>query len=107
MERVIYFVTFLALSVAASPVHAQGSPQTGLVLAQEVCSECHAIRRGQVPLLNSKAPTFGELAATPGMTTTALLVALTTPHAGMPMFIFTAEQRENVIAYILSQKVGN
>jgi mono/diheme cytochrome c family protein len=29
-------------------------------------------------------------------------VALTTPHAGMPMFQLTAEQREDVIAYILS-----
>jgi hypothetical protein len=29
-------------------------------------------------------------------------VALTTPHAGMPMFQFTTEQREDVIAYILS-----
>jgi mono/diheme cytochrome c family protein len=29
-------------------------------------------------------------------------VALTTPHAGMPMFKLTTEQREDVIAYILS-----
>jgi mono/diheme cytochrome c family protein len=36
------------------------------------------------------------------MTVAALTVALTTPHAGMPMFMLTAEQREDVIAYILS-----
>jgi hypothetical protein len=41
------------------------------------------------------------------MTSAALLVALTTPHAGMPMFLFTTEQRDNVIAYILSLKEGN
>ena len=107
MERVICLVTVLALSVAASPVHAQGNPQEGLALAQQVCSECHAIQKGQVRSPNSRAPTFVELATAPGMTTTALLVALTTPHAGMPMFILTAEQRENVIAYILSLKEGN
>jgi mono/diheme cytochrome c family protein len=31
-----------------------------------------------------------------------LTVALTTPHAGMPMFMFTDDQRRDVIAYILS-----
>ena len=36
------------------------------------------------------------------MTNAALLVALTTPHAGMPMFTFTKEQRDDIIAYILS-----
>ena len=107
MERVICLVTVLALSVAASHVHAQGNLQVGLALAQQICSECHAIQKGQVRSPNSRAPTFVELATTPGMTTTALLVALTTPHAGMPMFIFTTEQRENVIAYILSLKEGN
>jgi mono/diheme cytochrome c family protein len=102
MKRIIGFVTFLALSVAVSPVHAQadGDPQNGLALAQQVCSECHAIRRGRSP--NSKAPTFLELATEPGMTIAALSVALTTPDAGMPMFQLTAEQREDVIAYILS-----
>jgi mono/diheme cytochrome c family protein len=109
MRRVICLVTFLALSVAVSSGHAQGvgDTQEGLALAQQVCSECHAIRRGQVRSPNSRSPTFSELATAPGMTATALLVALTTPHAGMPMFVLTAEQRENVIAYILSLREGN
>jgi mono/diheme cytochrome c family protein len=104
MKRVIFFVTFFALSVAGSLAHAQGAgdPQGGLPLAQRVCSECHAIRKGEVRSPNSRSPTFTELATTPGMTSIALMVALTTPHAGMPMFMLTAEQREDVIAYILS-----
>jgi hypothetical protein len=44
MERVIFFVGFFALSVAGSLAHAQGAG--GLALAQRVCSECHAIRKG-------------------------------------------------------------
>lgn len=36
------------------------------------------------------------------MASTALSVALTTPHAGMPMFGLTAEERANVISYVLS-----
>ena len=104
MKLVICLVTFLTLSIAVSHVRAQavGDPQRGLVMAQQVCSECHAVQRGEVPSPNSRAPTFTELATAPGMTNTALSVALTTPHAGMPMFTFTAEERQDVIAYILS-----
>jgi mono/diheme cytochrome c family protein len=102
MKHVPCLVTFLALSVAASPVRAQagGNPQEGLALAQQVCSECHVVRRGQVRSPSSPAPTFPELATAPGMTVAALTVALTTPHAGMPMFMLTADEREDVIAYI-------
>ena len=107
MERLICLMTALALSAAASQVHAQGTPQQGLAEARQVCSDCHAIQKGLVRSPNSRSPTFVELANTPGMTATALLVALTTPHAGMPMFILTSEQRENIIAYILSLKGEN
>jgi mono/diheme cytochrome c family protein len=103
MRRVILSIIFLALSVAVTQVRGQeiGDLQNGLALAQRVCSECHAIRSGQVRSPNSRAPTFLELATTPGMTVGALSVALTTPHAGMPMFVLTADQRREVIAYIL------
>jgi mono/diheme cytochrome c family protein len=106
MKHAIALGTVLALSVAAGEVQAQGAGDLGegLVMARTVCSECHAIRKGQVRSPNSRSPTFVELANAPGMTATALLVALTTPHAGMPMFILTPEQRSNIIAYILSLK---
>ena len=104
MKLVNCLVTSLTLSIAVSHVHAQavGDPQRGLVMAQQVCGQCHAVGRGEYRSLNSRAPTFTELAAAPGMTNTALSVALTTPHAGMPMFMFTADERQDVIAYILS-----
>jgi mono/diheme cytochrome c family protein len=104
MKRVICLLIFLALSVAVIPAHAQafGDPREGLSLVQQVCSECHAIRSGQVRAPNSRAPTFLELATAPGMTTAALAVALTTPHAGMPMFELAGKQRQDVIAYIFS-----
>jgi hypothetical protein len=40
------------------------------------------------------------------MTNAALTVAFTTPHAGMPMFVLTPEQRRDIIAYILSLKTN-
>jgi mono/diheme cytochrome c family protein len=79
-----------------------GKTSHDLKIDEQLCSECHAIRRGQVRSPNARAPTFLELATAPGMTIAALSVALTTPHAGMPMFRLTAEQRDDVIAYILS-----
>ena len=94
----------LALSTIAFDAGAEtvGNPQDGLALAQQVCSRCHAT----VPELdrspNPKAPRFADLAATPGVTGTALMVALTTPHVGMPMFTLTAGQRDDIIAYMLS-----
>ena len=50
---------------------------------------------------NPKAPAFLDLATMPGMTATALTIALTTPHAGMPMFRLSEDQRAALIAYIL------
>jgi mono/diheme cytochrome c family protein len=38
------------------------------------------------------------------MTGAALMVALTAPHAGMPMFMLSRDEREDIIAYILSLK---
>jgi mono/diheme cytochrome c family protein len=94
----------LALSVAASDVRAQaiGDPKQGLALAQQTCSPCHATVPEQDSSPSAQAPRFVDLADASGMTSAALLVALTTPHAGMPMFTFTEEQRGDIIAYILS-----
>jgi mono/diheme cytochrome c family protein len=90
------------LAVVGARSQTGADPQEGLAVAQRVCAECHAVRREEGPSRNSQAPAFAALAATPGMTETALFVALTTPRAGMPMFRLTAEQRKDIIVYILS-----
>jgi len=102
MKLLTYVAAIFALS-GVSQVQAQmvGNPQDGGTLAQQFCSQCHAVQKEQLRSPNSRAPTFLQLATTPGMTSAALSVALTTPHAGMPMFSLTAEQREDVIVYIL------
>jgi mono/diheme cytochrome c family protein len=107
MKRVLCFAIPLMLSAATVQAQELGNPLSGLGLASDVCSRCHAIRRGEGLSPNSRSPTFAELANTPGMTSAALTVALTTPHAGMPMFMFTPEQRQDIIAYILSLKASN
>jgi mono/diheme cytochrome c family protein len=95
----------MLLAPLAATARAQ-DPQGGSRWANNVCAECHATRAGQGHSPNGRAPTFVELANTPGMTSAALTVALTIPHAGMPMFVLTPEQRQDIIAYILSLKTN-
>ena len=98
---------FVLMLLAGSAATAQAQdPQGGAQWANNVCAECHATRAGQAQSPNGRAPTFVELANAPGMTSAALTVALTTPHAGMPMFVLTPEQRGDIIAYILSLKTN-
>jgi mono/diheme cytochrome c family protein len=81
-----------------------GDSEKGVAIADDVCSGCHAIRKGQFLSPDSMAPTFVRIATTSGMTGIALNVALMTPHGGMPMFRLSTEQKEDLIAYILSLK---
>jgi mono/diheme cytochrome c family protein len=106
MKQAIPAMVLVTLSFGGGEVRAQAASDVaaGLVMARQVCSECHAVASGQARSPNSKSPTFVELANTPGITAAALTVALTTPHAGMPMFVLTADERANIIAYILSLK---
>jgi mono/diheme cytochrome c family protein len=102
--KVASWFAVILFAAMAQPSRAEGDPERGLAIARQVCSECHAVQAHQLKSPNERAPTFLALSTTPGMTATALTVALTTPHAGMPMFRLTAEQRDGVIAYILGLK---
>jgi hypothetical protein len=77
-----------------------GDARKGLIFAERICSECHAVKVGQkVP---APAPTFKAIANTPGMTAMALTIFFRTPHRNMPNLVLTDDVRNNVIAYILS-----
>lgn len=79
-----------------------GDPRKGLTYAQEQCAECHAVLPAQPFSPRAGLATFRVIANTPGMTGTALAVWLRTPHKSMPNLIIETEDRNNVIAYILS-----
>jgi len=98
---------FLAVFAICGQAQAQepGSVQDGLRLARTQCSECHRVdRTGRSP--KPDAPSFEEIADTPGMTRTALLAALRTSHATMPNIIIKDSDVDDLVAYILSLK-GN
>jgi mono/diheme cytochrome c family protein len=100
MKRAVCLVISLMLSTTLGQAQ---EPQ----VARSTCSQCHATQKGQPLSPNLRAPTFVEIANTPGVTSAALLFMLTTPHAGMPMFILNPGQRQDIIDYILSLKAGN
>ena len=88
------------------PAQAQetGQASRGLVLAQRLCAECHAIEKRYARSPNAHAPRFQAVASTPGMTAMALSAALNTPHQSMPNIMLAADEQADIIAYILSLK---
>lgn len=79
--------------------------QQGRRLAFEVCASCHAVLAGQVLSPAPEAPSFEEIAATPGMTAAALNFWLTAhDHPSMPRIKLSRDEVRDVSAYILDLK---
>lgn len=109
MARVVILVTLIIAGVTASGARSQdyGRPQQGRAIAQERCAPCHAIDRGQKLSPRHDAAPFPAIAATPGMTETALLASLQTSHREMPNLILGDDEKRDIIAYILSLRRRN
>jgi mono/diheme cytochrome c family protein len=96
----------LFLVVGTGGVHAQeADARAGLRIAREVCASCHAVEAGQDRSPRPQAPPFDRIAQVPGMTTTALTVALRTSHETMPNIMLGDRELRDVTAYITS--LGN
>jgi mono/diheme cytochrome c family protein len=76
----------------------------GQSYARMVCAECHAVEKAQTRSPNAMAPAFAVVASTSGMTELALRTWLQTPHPTMPNLVLKADERDDVVAYILSLK---
>ena len=96
-------VAFACLA-PASVAQAQetGDLRQGLAIAQRICAECHAVLPSEKESPRRELATFAIIANTPGMTGTALAVWLQTSHKSMPNFILELDERNNLIAYIVS-----
>jgi mono/diheme cytochrome c family protein len=99
-------ITIISMLAGLAPAAAQeaGDPRLGLDVARESCASCHAILRVEDRSPNPNAPTFAHIANVPGMTATALHVALQSPHKTMPNVMFEPDELRNLIAYILTLK---
>lgn len=109
IRSLISSITLLTLLMTSGLVWTQqsGQPQAGLTLAQHDCAQCHAVEKGMIVSPNAAAPRFEVIANIPGMTATAVSAALLTSHRAMPNLILNADERSDVIAYILSLKRSN
>jgi mono/diheme cytochrome c family protein len=94
----------LPMSTANGEAQQIGQPSRGLVLAQRLCAECHAVQKEYSRSPNANAPRFQAIASIPGMTATALSAALNTPHRVMPNIMLATDEQADIIAYILSLK---
>jgi mono/diheme cytochrome c family protein len=107
MKPQVILAGAVASLIAAHAVAQEvGDVRAGAAFAREVCAECHAVEAKQVDSPDLGAPSFQRIASIPGMTGTALIVALrSTPrHRTMPLLTLEQEEMRNVIAYILSLK---
>lgn len=94
-----------ALVMAGSfAAQAQESIANGRAIARGICATCHGTRTGEIESPNPYAPSFENIANTPGMTATALRVALNSSHRLMPNIILDHTQQRDIIAYILTLK---
>ena len=109
MRHAILLLASVVLSaVGPAIVTAQeaGDARAGHAVAQNACSACHAIEKGDARSPNPDAPTFVTIATVPGMTAAALLAALQTSHRErtMPNLILPPDELRDVVAYVLSLK---
>ena len=96
----------IILSTVMGSAHAEepSAQARGLAYAEGRCAECHAVERAARLSPNVEAPTFAEIANTPGISELALVSFFQTTHENMPDFIVPTAQQRDLIAYILSLK---
>ncbi len=104
-NKPIYLALILAALVGTA--HAQdmrqGNALEGKRLALDLCSGCHVVAPEQVRPAIDVVPPFTTIANNPDTTEFRIRGFLhDTPHPIMPNFIFTDEEVENLITYILS-----
>jgi mono/diheme cytochrome c family protein len=93
----VLIASMSTLSAAEIEDHSAGQR-----LAQRWCTECHDIRPGRFASPNLRAPSFTDLANDPALTEFALRALLRKPHDTMPQILFTGEQMDDIVGYVLS-----
>lgn len=108
MIRFRALASTLALCMAPALAHAveTATPKQGLAVARERCGSCHGVEYGDEFSANPLAPTFEEIADTPGLTETALSAMLRSSHELMPDLIVPSEEIAALSAYLETLKGG-
>ena len=98
----------LAIAAASHSVLAQesGDAKAGFAYAEAVCSECHAIKKGERVSPHERATAFEVVANARGMSDMALRVWFQSPHPSMPNLTLKEKLADDLVAYIMSLKDG-
>ncbi len=91
-------------SVAPALAGMEARPsELGRDLARDQCGGCHAIAPGDLSP-NAEAPPFAEVAKLypPETLEEALAEGIMVGHEDMPAFVFSADQVEQLVAYLKS-----
>lgn len=91
--------------LTAAPAQEVGDADEGWELAQLWCAECHDIAGRQTPRIVGAPPSFATVANDPAGTEIWLRTFFVTPHPVMPNIVLTADQTDDMVAYIFSLKV--
>jgi len=104
--RLLFQVVVIAIGILLTPSYAVelGDRERGYEYALANCSGCHAVDREEKFSPNPNAMSFREIAVTTGMTATALIIWLQSPHSTMPNLIIPLQEADDIVAYILSLK---
>lgn len=100
----------LVLAGALPASAGEADVAAGRALALEVCARCHVVAPDQprAPILAPPAPSFADIAASPGVTAASLRKFLAEPHGAsrrggaMPPFLLPRGQVEAAVAYLVS-----
>ena len=90
----------LGLTLLALPTVAQDLA-VGRSLAIRWCTACHLVEPNQ-SIATDNAPSFPAIAAQPGTTAASLDRYLSQGHTLMPDFLLSSQERDALVAYILS-----
>jgi len=105
--RLIGSIAIVGSLSTAAPARAQETANAGLILARQLCSECHAVERAPPRSPNPASPPFETIANVPGMTGMALSATLQSSHRSMPNVMLDSNQLGSIVAYILSLRRSN
>jgi len=99
---IVILCLWSALSVRSARAGQVGDTSRGLAYAREVCAQCHLVEDNGPYSANPDAPSFRDIANTPGMNGRAIAVWLQTSHPTMPDLIVPPDDTDDLIAYITS-----
>jgi mono/diheme cytochrome c family protein len=103
-------VTTLVAALAGAPEGSAADPPgdvgNGLAIARTWCAQCHAVEAGETRQRADGLPSFVAIANSGRHTADSLRAFLTQPHGRMPDLNLSRQERDDLIAYLLSLREG-